>query len=345
MTAEERTTAEAKPKGRYHRFIRIARILAVAWLVKLALTVVLYWWVRVSDVEKLTIDDATRAAVTKETGGAFSRSAVGLTYYEITGPDTAQLIVLAAGASVPSYIWQPTYDTLKAAGYRVMRYDYFGRGWSDRLDVPLSQDVYVDQLADLLDSLRVMKPITLAGLSYGGTVITSFAAEHPKRVAALVYADPAIHVPSKFPWYMRWDALGDLLMQFASRGWASGQNTDFLHPESFPGWADRYRVQMKYKGFRFNRLLDAEANADLDMWPVLQEVGKYPRPVLVVWGKQDKTVPFTYSDLVMRVMPKAKLIAVDSAGHLPQWEQPLVMHTALFEFLRANAAKPVMVPR
>ena len=336
MSESEASPETTKPRGRWDRILRIARVLAVAWLVKLALTVVLYWVVRMSDVERLTLDDSTRTAVAKATAGAFARSSTGVTYYEITGPDSAPVVVLAAGASVPSYIWQPTFDVLRVAGYRVLRYDYFGRGWSDRLEVPLTQDVYVQQLADLLDSLHITKPITLAGLSYGGTVITSFAAEHPKRVGAMVYVDPFIRTPIPFPWYMRWDALGDLIMQLKSRTWASGQMDDFVHPERFPGWADRYRVQMRYKGFRFNRMLDAEANADLDMWPVLAEVGKYPRPVLVVWGKQDRTVPFEASTVVMRVLPAARLVAVDSAGHLPQWEQPGVTHGAILEFLREN---------
>jgi pimeloyl-ACP methyl ester carboxylesterase len=328
-----------KPKGRWDRALKIARILAIAWLVKLALTVVLYAWVRISDVEKNELDETARAAVRRNVGGAFSHGRDGVTYYEVAGPESAPLVVLAAGSSVPGYIWEPTFDSLKKAGYHVMRYDYFGRGWSDRPDIPLTQDVYVQQLADLLDSLHITKPITLAGLSYGGTVITSFAAEHPLRVGALVYADPAITTPRPFPWYMRWDALGDLLMQIQSRGWAKGQLGDFLHPENFPDWPQRYEMQMRYKGFRRGRLLANEANSELDMRPVLDEVGKNPRPVLVLWGRQDPTVPFARSEALMKALPHAHLVAVDSAGHLPHWEQPAVTHAALFAFLRENAAR------
>ena len=327
-----------KPKTRWDRWLKTLRILGILWLVKLTVTAGLYGWVRLSDIEKRELDDSVRAEVSTTTGGAFSRGTNGFTYYEVAGPDSASLVVLAAGSSVPGYIWQPTFDSLKNAGFHVLRYDYFGRGYSDRPDIPLSQDVYVQQLADLLDSLHIMKPITLAGLSYGGTVITSFAAEHPRRVAALVYADPAIRTPRPFPWYMRWDALGDLLMQLQSRNWAKGQLGDFLHPELFPDWPDRYVPQMRYKGFRRSRLSDNEANADLDMRPVLEDVGKYPRPVLVLWGKQDPTVPFARSTALLAALPRAKFVPIDSAGHLPQWEQPAVTHAALFAFLKANAA-------
>jgi pimeloyl-ACP methyl ester carboxylesterase len=316
--------------------MKTLRVLAILWVVKLVITIALYGVVRMKDVEKLVIDDATRDSVVKSHGGGFVRTSVGTTYYKMAGPDSAPVVVLAAGSSVPNYIWQPTFDTLQANGYRVVAYDYIGRGWSDRPDSALTQGIYVQQLLELLDSLRITKPVTLAGLSYGGTTITSFAAEHPVRVAALIYADPAIIRGRTLQWYRRWEPVADLLMQWESRTWASGQLSDFLHPERFPDWPDRYKVQMRYKGFRFGRYMDIVGNLDTDMVPVLEQVGKHPRPVLVLWGRQDRTVPFERSEMVMKAMPRAKLVAVDSAGHLPHWEQPAVTHAALISFLRAN---------
>jgi pimeloyl-ACP methyl ester carboxylesterase len=281
-----------KPKTRWAAILKTARLLAIIWVLKLVATAGLYGITRAVDIEKRTITDTTRDSVQRASGGAFVRLRDGYTYYELAGPDSAPLVVLAAGASVPGYIWQPTFDSLRAAGFRVMRYDYFGRGWSDRPKIPLTQEVYVHQLAGLLDSLRVTKPIALAGLSYGGTVITSFASMHPDKVGALVYVDPAIRTPRPLPWYFKIGVVGDLIYQWQSRTWAEGQLTDFLHPEKFPDWPDRYRPQMTYKGFRRGRLSDASANADVDMRIPLAEVGKHDRPVLVMWGKQDPTVPF-----------------------------------------------------
>ena len=307
--------------------------------VLLVVIAAVYALARATDTEKLDIDDATRTAAAKAYGGAYIHGRDGITHYEVAGPDSAPLVVLAAGASVPGYIWQPTFDSLKNAGYHVMRYDYFGRGWSDRPDIPLVQDVYVNQLIELLDSLHSKKPITLAGLSYGGTVITSFAAAHPDRVGALVYVDPGIHEPRHIPALVRWRPIGDLVFQWNSRTWASGQLDDFLHPERYPDWSGRYAIQMQYKGFRRGRWSDAVANADLDTRNALAEVGKNPRPVLVLWGKQDRTVPIERSKALLAALPRAQFVPVDSAGHLPQWEQQAVTHAALFAFLRENAAR------
>ena len=336
-----------KTKGRWDTALKAARVLALIWVAKLALTAGLYGVTRVMDIEMHTINDSIRTALATSAGDAFVHLRDGWTHYEIAGPESAPVVVLAAGASVPGYIWQPTFDSLKSAGYRVLRYDYFGRGWSDRPDIPLTQDVYVRQLGGLLDSLGVREPVTLAGLSYGGTVITSFAAAYPDRVGALVYVDPGIHTPRTIPWYIKIDVIGDLMFQWQSRGWATGQLTDFLHPERFPGWADRYRVQMEYKGFRRGRRSDAVANESLDTRIALAEIGKHQRPVLVLWGKQDRTVPIARSAGLLAALPRAQFVPVDSAGHLPQWEQPAVTHGALLAFLRANVAgaNAVRAPR
>ena len=45
------------------------------------------------------------------------------------------------------------------------------------------------------------------------------------------------------------------------RTWAQEQLGDFAHPERFPDWPDRYRVQMQYRGFRRARQSDIVANA------------------------------------------------------------------------------------
>src|SRR5581483_627700 len=146
------------------------------------------------------------------------------------------------------------------------------------------------------------------------------------------------HRPRAIPWFIRVDPIGDLVFQWQSRTWAEGQLNDFLHPERFPDWPERYRVQMQYKGFRRSRLSDAEANAGFDQRPQIEEVGRHPRPVLIVWGRQDRTVPFHFSDSLRAAMPRATFVPVDSAGHLPQWEQPAATHAALRGFLRDRFA-------
>ena len=83
------------------------------------------------DPERRDIDDAVRASA----GGQFVHLSAGYTHYELDGPPQGRQVVLAAGVTVPYYIWDPTFAALVKAGFRVLRYDYYGRGYSDRPDL------------------------------------------------------------------------------------------------------------------------------------------------------------------------------------------------------------------
>src|SRR6476646_6649782 len=155
------------------------------WLIAAVLVLVgLAWGFYVyADPEQRELDEAVRARMP----GLFAKLSDGYTHYEIGGPPNGRVVVLAAGFSVPYYIWDPTFAALTGAGFRVLRYDYYGRGYSDRPDIPFTQDLYVRQLTQLLEFLHITQPVDLAGLSFGGSVITTIADRHPSRVRSLVY--------------------------------------------------------------------------------------------------------------------------------------------------------------
>jgi pimeloyl-ACP methyl ester carboxylesterase len=300
----------------------------IVFLLFVAAPIAVYY---ASDPERLDLNQSVRAAAP----GQFARLGDGYTHYEIGGPSDGRVVVLAAGATVPYYIWDPTFTALVGAGFRVLRYDYYGRGFSDRPDIPFTQDLYVRQLIELLEAVHITKPIDLAGLSFGGSVITSVAARYPARVRSLLYFDPAFRAPQVLSPLESMPRLWNVVTAILDeRSWADGQSSDFLHPERFPDWPVRYRVQLQYRGFRRARLSDVVSNVNADQRDELQEVGRHPRPVLVIWGKQDPNVPFELSASLMGVMPAARLVAVDQAGHLPQWEQPDVVQPAVISFLR-----------
>jgi pimeloyl-ACP methyl ester carboxylesterase len=300
---------------------------AVAILVLVAAPAALY---SLADPENRDLDESVRRA----TPGQFVRLTDGYTHYEIAGPPAGRVVVLAAGFSVPYYIWDPTFEVLTQAGFRVLRYDYYGRGFSDRPDVPYTQAFYVRQLTELLDSLQITDAIDLVGLSLGGAIVTSFADAFPARVRSLIYVDPSFRTPGSLPALAGTPALWNFVAAVvAERGWADEQPGDFLHPERFPDWADRYRVQMQYRGFRRARLSELVTNATVDQREELERVGQHPRLVLVIWGKQDPSVPFESSGPLLEMMPRARLVAVEDSGHLPQWEQPAITQSAIMEFL------------
>jgi len=275
--------------------------------------------------------DAARA----NAPGQFVTLPDGVTHYELAGPPEGQPVVLVHGFSVPSFIWDPTFTGLAEKGFRVVRYDLFGRGYSDRPDVVYDQALFARQLYALLDAVGFTAPINLAGLSMGGAIAVGFAAEHPERVRTLALLSPAgFPVPAtrvfgimRLPWVGEW-----LLDRFAEKFIVAGLARDSFVQEHMTEFADRYRVQMQYPGFKRALLSTLRHGPISTMAEAYQTVGKLACPVLLIWGRDDKTVPFAINEKVRAAIPRAEFHPIDNAGHIAHYEKPEVVNPLLASF-------------
>ena len=80
----------------------------------------------------------------------------------------------------------------------------------------------------------------------------------------------------------------------------------------------------------------------VDSDPLLeyQAVGKIPVPVLLIWGKEDQTIPFSDMERIQAAIPRVEFHTIEAAGHLPHYEQPQVVNPFLIEFLNRSAPIP-----
>ncbi len=282
--------------------------------------------------ETATLDDAARRGAP----GRFVTLTDGVTHFDVSGPDSGRVAVLVHGFSVPYYIWDSTSVALASAGYRVIRYDVFGRGLSDRPDVAYDGTLYDRQLSELLDSLQVRGPIDLMGLSYGGFVTGHFTTKHPARVRTLTLIDPVAVAPV-VPAILTTPVVGAWFWQvMQAPNAADGQLADFLHPDRWPDWIDRYRPQMRYRGFGRALRRSAITASRTDYPAHYAAVGATRIPVLLIWGKQDSTVSVVHSSVVRNGIPDIEYFVVDSAGHLPHMEQAVAVRTRMLDFLAAH---------
>ena len=82
---------------------------------------------------------------------------------------------------------------------RVCVYDRAGRGWSDPPDGPQDATQIAADLHTLLERAQVPGPYVLAGHSFGGLYVLTFAATYPDQVAGLVLLDSTAPVPGPVP--------------------------------------------------------------------------------------------------------------------------------------------------
>ncbi len=290
-----------------------------------------------NETEELT--DAVRT----NAGGSFVQLSDGACRYELFSPSLGgmrsggETVILVHGFSVPCFIWDPTFDFLARSGFRVLRFDLFGRGHSDRPRVRYDLHLFVRQLKELLGALEIKEPIHLVGLSMGGVISAAFVDQFPERVKSHILIDPAgakaielspILKLAKLP------ILPDVALGLAGDGsLLKGIASDIFDPALVEHFVGRYRSQMKIKGFK-RALLSTIRNGMLDsFYDLYQRVGKLQKPTLLLWGRNDATVPFEHSALLTAALPHAEFHVIENAGHIPHYERPEVVNPILGRFL------------
>ena len=286
--------------------------------------------VRRHDLEIMNLGEQTRRIAP----GSFIQLPQGFVHYELAGPADGRAVVLVHGFSVPDYLWDSTFVALRNAGFRVLRYDLFGRGFSDRPDVHYNADLFDRQLLDLLNALGVNGGSDFVAASMGGPIVAAFACRHPERVHRIVWIGPDYGSGQSLPLALRAPLWGEytITTQIVP-SLAESQLNDFLHPDNFPDWPDRFRPQMRYYGFR-RALLSTLRDFVTSDWPKDYAcVGRMKTPALLIWGKADREVPFATSSKVRAAVPQAQFLPVDDAGHLAFLERPEVVNPAIIGFL------------
>ena len=113
------------------------------------------------------------------------------------------------GSGSPTVILEPGLGEVSSAmGWiapvvardtRVCVYDRAGRGWSDPADGPQDAVQTITDLHTLLDHAHIPGPYVLAGHSFGGLYILTFAATYPDQVAGMVLLDSTAPAPGPVP--------------------------------------------------------------------------------------------------------------------------------------------------
>lgn len=104
-------------------------------------------------------------AISGPAPGSFLDTEHGVTHYILEGPEQGKLVVLQHGIGGNTWTLQRVADDLVEQGYRVLRYDFYDRGYSEtdpkRYPIPsigvhsldFTLDIYVDQMKEVLHKL------------------------------------------------------------------------------------------------------------------------------------------------------------------------------------------------
>ncbi|MCX5997634.1 MAG: alpha/beta hydrolase [Chloroflexi bacterium] len=287
-----------------------------------------------TDIEKKDLDDAARA----QQGGSYVRLSNGVTHYELIGPETGQVVVLIHGFSIPMYVWDAQVEPLTQAGFRILRYDMYGKGYSDRPEANYSQAFFRKQLINLLDGLNIQKSIDLVGLSVGGGLAVDFTANFPDRVNKLVLVDPVITSSAKYDSLMKLlgpPVMGEFLMRLVTTKILADRAADLMKKSPKAAeYNNLFRDQTRYKGFERATLSMIRGDAIKDYRADYLTVGQQNKPIMLIWGTLDEDVTPSMVQEIRKAMPNLDFKQLDGIGHDPQVEAPDKVNSLVIDFLK-----------
>lgn len=274
-----------------------------------------------------TLEQARRAS-----GVQVASLSDGVTAYQVHG-QSGPWVVLVHGLLTPMFAWQPIAELLASQGYRVLRYDQLGRGLSDRPALRYDPELYLRQLDQLTRQLGI-DAFHLVSWSMGGVIACRFALRQPERVRNLALIAPALFLDR--PFKVRALLAFALGRRLVARGVQRSVDAliaqHLVRPERFPAYRAGMEAQLQFPGLG-ESFVSTLQNFAWNEGPRLGALRQHARPVLVIWGNQDRTTPFANARPVRALLPRAAMLEVTGARHAVHLEFAEQVHPALTSFL------------
>jgi len=240
--------------------------------------------------------------------------------------DTTLVFLHGYGESLLT--WRYVLDRFTSS-YRVLAIDLPGFGQSDALDGGHDFESYERCLSDLIRS-RTNGPIVVVGHSMGGQLAAGLALKHPDRVVAAVLIAPAgaglnpllTDTNGVASSAVRWVVPAvSLALPTHDHAWLVEAPAD-LQRDSAADSVARIARQRVLTEFDFAAL-----------------EGRFHglhQPVLLLWGRQDPTIPFEIGERIAAELPCRRFVAITTL-HRPHQTQPDTVAVEMARFLARPA--------
>lgn len=275
-----------------------------------------------------------------EQHGSYAQLSNGKVRYELAGPESAELVVLVHGLIGHMHVWDYQFKFLLEKGYRVLRFDLYGRGFSERVKGEHGGELFMAQLSDLIQYLNIDRKFHLVGLSMGGAISTRFASHHPEKLKSIFLVDcygiptpndPGIKVVQP-------KLIGEALIgTFGGAILRRAPIKGVYDKKKHAGFAKWFSAPLVIKGSK-RALLSTLRNFMLENHvPHYERLNHLDIPKLILWGKEDAVLPFEYGMKIHALMPNARFEFFEKCGHVPQFEEPEKFNDLTYQWLKEHA--------
>jgi 2-hydroxy-6-oxonona-2,4-dienedioate hydrolase len=249
----------------------------------------------------------------------------------------SQPVLFIHGVMARADRWAANLEPIAAAGYHCYAFDLPGHGFASKgPDFPYGVPAYADFVKAFMAAIGIARA-HIVGTSMGGHVAGYFAANNPNMVDALILVDSVGILPFGKEAGERTKAT---VTNMAREGVETRLQFGFVNQDivtdefvdeefkinNSPGAAEAYAVLGEY----FSSQIDNDVIGD-----ALAEYAK-TKPVLLIWGEDDKAVPLSVGEQSLEKIKNTELVTVPRSAHFPYIEDPQLFNRTVVEFLHKS---------
>ena len=244
-------------------------------------------------------------------------------YFETHGAGPPLVLCHGLGGNHAIWYQQVAYFSRL---YRVITWDQRGFGRSTNSAGQTGPAAAVRDLRTLMDALDIPEA-HLVGQSMGGWAVLGYALEQVGRVRSLVLAGSigGIYTPQIRAWYEAFRPRPSDRIGFHDAVSPTLSETDLA------------------KAFLYEQIGDTPTSLQTHMRSLLRcteqnrdAIARLAAPTLLVVGSEDPIFPPPVIHEAASLLPNARVVEIDGAGHSPYFERPNAFNGVVESFLEEN---------
>ena len=265
----------------------------------------------------------------------FVELSAGKCHFCLDGPATGKDLLLIHGATVPMWQFDGLVPLFNRRGFRTLRLDLFGHGYSARPGVRHDYALFTCQVLELLDYLEVADGVHLLGHSLGAAIATRLVLADPERFGSLVMTAPVLNFMATTPAarLLRVPLLGVLLVDHYVVPMLVRRRTRRYRDIQHGRFVSMFRDQFRVPGFGRSLLALMRSDALADQRTSYAALAKLANPVLILAASGDRIATPAHMRMLYELLPGARHHVIDHADHALVLTHPAQVASHALRFL------------
>lgn len=219
---------------------------------------------------------------------------------------------------------------------QVISLDNRGTGKSSRPNYPYTMDMFLDDIKDLLDYLKIKEKIHLCGTSMGGMIAQNFVLKYQEKVKTLIL----VATTAKF------DSNPIIESQRIMKDYTLEEKFEIRLPAEY-GRVFRKKLKNDKKLYDFLKKRWMEDQATLQDFinqgaaasthDTRDLLHKITQPTLIIVGDKDRIIPgLHHSKFLHEQIPNSRLEIIKGAGHGLPTDSSDILNDLIWDFLKSH---------